>query len=73
MPEVVKGTSEKPSPPGWYWHREPRFNMDKRMPVWVYDSYRLFYANLLAVHSEPVVKNVRDCQGEWAGPMEMPS
>ena len=42
------------------------------MPAWVYDSHRLFYANLLAVHSAPVVIIVNECTGEWYGPIEPP-
>ena len=68
-------TKDKPSRSGWYWYREPGLNMNRPMPAWVYDLGRDFYASLMAVHSEPVVKNVKDCKGEWeaAGSMEVPS
>ena len=66
-------TIDKPSSSGWYWYREPGFNMDKPCPAWVFDSHQLIYVSLMAVHSEPVVKNVNDSSGEWSGPMEVPT
>ena len=68
-------TKDKPSSLGWYWYRQPDFNMDKPMPAWVFDSHRLFYVQLMPVHepsNAPVAKNVKDYDGEWYGPMEAP-
>ena len=56
-------TKDKPSSPGWYWYRQPDFNMDKPMSAWVFDSHRLFYAQLMPVHERSntsVIKNVKD-------------
>src|SRR5687768_17157649 len=71
-------TSDKPSSPGWYWYREPGdFNMGKPCPAWVFGSFRSMYATVIAVHSpdpaaRTVTKNIKDCEGEWYGPLEVP-
>jgi hypothetical protein len=65
-------TANKPTTVAWYWYRDfsVYFNMGKPMPAWVYEFKGLIYAYLSAVHSASVVKNVNDCAGVWAGPIE---
>ena len=65
-------TKEKPTKSGWFWYKHPDLNMGKPMPAWVFDSHRLMYVRLMAVHSDPVDKNVKECEGEWYGPIEVP-
>ena len=71
-PPQLTWTTDKPKAPGWFWYREPGLNGDKPMTAWVFDSHKLFYAHLCAVHQEPVVRQMNHCAGEWAGPMEPP-
>jgi hypothetical protein len=77
---TLEWTNEKPTADGWYWYRKPGFNMGKPCPAWVYvvrhdrgGGGQIVYVHLMPPHDrEPVTKRVSDCNGEWAGPMEVP-
>jgi hypothetical protein len=69
-------TLQKPTKAGWYWYRKPGFNMNKPLPVWVYDvlqprhgaDAKIFYAHLMPPHDKgPLTERVEECKGEWAG------
>ena len=55
--------------------------MGKPCPAWVYvvrhdraGGSELVYAHITAPHEQaPIEKQVSDCKGEWAEPMEVPT
>ena len=42
----VSWIRNKPTKPRWDWYKDPDLNMGRPMPAWIFDSNRLFYANL---------------------------
>jgi hypothetical protein len=65
-----------PRTSGWYWYREHGLNLNRLMPAWVFDSSGILYAELCPVHELATfcrTRRVTDCQGDWLGPMEVPT
>jgi hypothetical protein len=66
-------TRNHPQPGCWYWYREPGLNMNRPLPVWIFDSGTIGYAALCAVHDgDSTIRRVEHCPGEWAGPILEP-
>ncbi|MCS6297217.1 MAG: hypothetical protein H8K09_13355 [Nitrospira sp.] len=65
-----------PTISGWYWYREDGLNLDRPMPVWVFEHSGRIYADLCTVH-EPATfrctRMVTDCPGDWLGKLEPPT
>jgi hypothetical protein len=64
-------TTDKPTKQGWYWYRE--MPTSPAHPVKVFGP-KLFYVwpmDDLAKDNE--TKDIGDCHGEFAGPMEPPA
>jgi len=68
-PEVCRWTKEKPTKPGWYWHRMPFLN-DAKHAVQVFLRDGKYHA-ILSVGIVPIGPSFEG--SEWAGPISEPT
>ena len=66
-------TTEKPAAPGWWWYRET--STSPPHPVRIFDTGgpQLYAWPVDDRAASFVTKDLRNCAGEWAGPLEPPA